>query len=58
MNNVSILKPSILKFDSNLAFVCHINSQTNLEVVSNVARVDTRIRIRKRMVRSILPKTN
>ena len=41
-----------------MAFLCYIYSQTNLEVVSNVTRVDTRIRIRKRMVRSILPKTN
>ena len=26
-----------------MAFLCHINSQTNLEVVSNVTRVDTSI---------------
>ena len=39
-----------------MAFLCYIYSQTNLEVVSNVARVGTSICIRKRMVRSILPK--
>ena len=38
-----------------MAFLCYIYSQTNLAVVSNVTRVGTRICIRKRMVRFLLP---